>query len=222
MSPVPWHIATPIVFRYLRAAHVDGFFETGALRLSTVRRFRRHKDEQRGDGMEGYWYLVHRNHEGDGQSLTSWMQDTNEAYILSTSMRYRPELAKAFECDSYIRIDRTTPFARAVATKITGLLSGAEGPCVYQDHRIIEHDLGPLDPADIMSSDNPSEVDSETLTRLVNEKVGYRSLFLKESTYGAQVEYRFVWVTSPVAGDYLDIKVPEAIEFCSRPNILTE
>lgn len=150
------------------------------------------------------------------------MEDTNDAYILSTSMRYSQELAQAFESDSYIRIDRTTPFGRAVATKITGLLSGAEGPCFYQDHRIIEHDLGPLDPADIMSSDNPSEVNRETFARLVNEKVGYRSLFLKESTYAAQVEYRFVWVTSSAPDDYLDIKVPEAIEFCSRPNVVTE
>jgi len=42
-------------------------------------------------------------------------------------------------------------------------------------------------------------------------------LFLKESKYSAQCEYRFIWHThdTNVKG-YLDIQAPEARQFCTR------
>jgi hypothetical protein len=48
-----WYVKTPELFRYLNQIHIDEFFETGRLRLSSFQQFAKHPDEQRGDPEEG-------------------------------------------------------------------------------------------------------------------------------------------------------------------------
>lgn len=41
-------------------------------------------------------------------------------------------------------------------------------------------------------------------------------LFLKHHHYKHQNEWRFIWFVEGLIGDFIDIKVPEAIQYCSR------
>ena len=56
--------------------------------------------------------------------------------------------------------------------------------------------------------------------RRIQDALGHLPLFLKDKCFAQQAEYRLAWSVSgsvPVA-PFIDIKVPEAIPFCSRPS----
>src|ERR1041385_1726306 len=230
----PWTLFTPPVFRYLPTRYADEFFESGLLRLSSFRRFHQHTDEQRFDANEGNAILVHRNSEGTGQTAYVVASGGRNAYVLCGSMRDHSELMKRFEADSYIRINDTNAFATAVARHVPGLNAGAEGPCLYQEERSVLRDLGPLDfsgfgpgntstpSGPVIEITNPSPEQKAQIEKLFREPFGLYPLFLKHKTFAHQSEYRLIWLTSADAEGFLDIRAPEAIQFCSRPTIITE
>ena len=45
---------------------------------------------------------------------------------------------------------------------------------------------------------------------------------LKDKIFSHQVEYRYVWIVRNKEADFLDIKVPESVHFCEKPNELME
>jgi hypothetical protein len=56
--------------------------------------------------------------------------------------------------------------------------------------------------------------------RVIRQALGHVPFFLKDKSFADQSEYRLGWMVSqprPVP-PYIDIKVPEAIRFCSKPN----
>lgn len=219
----PWHICTPTLFRYLPATYVGAFFNDGSLRLSSFAVFKKHEDEQRFDDREGRTMFVHVTQQGGGQSLSAWGRHGLNAYVLCATMRHDEALMRNFGCDSYIRINDPTKFAVLLAKHVPGFLVGAEGPCLYQDKRIIERDLGyidldklPRDPSD------PTKPDKRAIDRFINDQMQLYPFFLKPRPYANQVEYRLLWVSPAAAEGFLDIKVPEAIPLCSRPNSLTD
>jgi hypothetical protein len=215
-----WNVCSPTLFRFLEKDFADAFFTDGSLRLSSFARFKKHSDEQRLDINEGKTFFVHRTEEGGGQTITAWATHGLNSYVLSTAMRFDHELMEAFECDSYIRINNPTKFGMAIAQKIPGLISAFEGPCLYQSKKIIEKDLGYIDPKNFKAPNN-EDLDKR-LTNYILQKMEHYPLFLKEKSYSHQMEYRFVWIIEGPTYDYLDIKVPEAIQFCSKPSELSE
>jgi hypothetical protein len=126
-----------------------------------------------------------------------------------------------FDCDSYLRIEDTLAFGQAVARRIAGYVGGAEGLCLYQRTRSIEGDLGYVD---VMraASDGTTTYDQQKLMDAVAALAGHAPLFLKEGTFAHQAEYRLFWFTDGPVPPYLDVKVPEARQFCSEPNERTE
>jgi hypothetical protein len=219
---LPWHICTPTVFRFLPAEYVQQFFADGSLRLSSFSQFKQHRDEQRLDLTEGQTCFVHRTERAGGQTFFARAHHGDNAYVLCTTMLYSRELMTAFNCDSYIRINDPTDFGVRVARHIPGFQAGAEGPCLYQDNKVIEHDLGYIDVSQFADPASPSQPNRERLERFINDQMKHYPFFIKHSSYSHQIEYRFVWITSSPTKDFLDVKVPEVISICSKPNSVTE
>jgi hypothetical protein len=217
-----WNICTPTLFRFLPGQYADAFFADGSLRLSSFSQFRKHENEQKLDRHEGKTMFVHQTNQGGGQTIEAFSTHGTNAYVLSTTMRYDAELMKAFGCDSYIRINRSMDFGVAIARHISGLVSAFEGPCLYQSMKIIEKDLGYVDVNRFRDPKNPQQIRKDLLSEFILSQMEHYPLFMKDETFAEQSEYRFVWITRNEPSDYLDIKVPDAMQFCSKPNHLTE
>lgn len=140
----PWTVRTPWVYRYLPAAYVDLFFETGELRLSSFAAFQKHKDEEREDRREGNNLLIHRTEQKGGQTVVINMDVGHDSYVLCGSALASRDLMAKFGCDSAIVIRDTTSFSNAVATQIPGFIGGLEGVCSYSKMKILMKDLGHL------------------------------------------------------------------------------
>lgn len=232
-----WNICTPTLFRLMDSKYVDAFFADGSLRISSFSKFHKHADEQRLDKGEGKTMFVHRTNQRGGQTITAWTIQGANAYVLSTSMRHDQDLLHSFNSDSYIRIKDSSAFGMAIARHIPHLVAGFEGACLYQERKIIKRDLGYIDLNQFQDPQNPLPVidqkeipysglplpsNNPKLTDYILSQLGHYSMFLKDKIFAHQSEYRFIWVTANNTEDYLDIKVPEAIQFCEKPSLITE
>jgi len=141
---------------------------------------------------------------------------------LNATMRFDKSLMESFECDSYFRIENSTKFGVAISKHIPDLIEGVEGPCLYQDKKIIEKDIGIIDVNQFKDPENPSQMREDVTRDFILSRLGHFPMFLKDKNYSHQVEYRFAWAVKKLVGDYIDIKVPEAIQFCRKPNELTD
>ncbi|MEI6452600.1 MAG: hypothetical protein WCP98_21970, partial [Actinomycetes bacterium] len=128
----PWTVFTPAVFRYLKSEYVEAFWADGSLRLSSFAQFATHADEQRHDASEGSASVICRTDDGGGQTIAARAVLGQNAYVLCGGTHHDPRLMKAFDCDSYIRIENPIAFGQAVARRISGFSGGAEGLCLYQ------------------------------------------------------------------------------------------
>jgi hypothetical protein len=216
----PWNVCTPTLFRFLEKQFVDQFFQDGTLRLSTFDKFKKHEDEQRLGKQEGKITFVHRTSQRGGQTLEAFAAHGQNAYVLCGAMRFENELMDAFNCDSYIRINDPTKFGMAISKHLPGFIAGFEGPCLYQANKIIEKDLGYIDLNSFKTQ--TGQVDMNKLQSFINHHMSFYPYFLKDKSYSHQMEYRLLWLTSSETNDYIDIKAPEAIQFCSMPSNLTE
>ena len=231
-----WNICTPVLFRFMDSKYVDAFFRDGSLRISSFSNFHKHNDEQRWDKGEGKAMFIHTTNQRGGQTLTVDIEQGINTYVLSTTMRYDEEFLHLFNCDSYIRIKDSSAFGMAIAKHIPNLISGFEGACLYQENKIITRDLGYIDINQFQDPQNPQPfIDQDNIPhdgrRLLPNKAfkdyifsitRHYTFFLKHKRFAEHAEYRFVWTTTNVTKDYLDIKVPEAIQFCERPDPLIE
>ena len=217
-----WHICTPALFRFLDKEYVDAFFKDGTLKLSSFAQFYKHKDEQRQDKNEGEAYFVEQTREKGGQTIEILSKHGNNAYILSSSMRYDKKLADLFKCDSYIKVKESTNFGIAIARHIPNLIVAFEGPCNYQAMKMLVKETHEL-PKDLEHFKNDSGLDIDKLKKsVIAQYPAHLPFFLKDNRYANQVEYRFVWVVNGKVEEPLFVKVPEAIQFCEKPNQLTE
>lgn len=215
-----WNISTPTLFRYLPKQFVDQFFSNGYLRLSSFSQFHNHTDEQRLDKQEGKTLFVHRTYQGGGQTFEALTEHGHDAYILSTSVRYGEDLLNKFG-DSYIRINHSTNFGVAISRQIPGLIAGFEGLCLYQNNKIIEKDLGYIN-LDMFKDSKHQNFNKSKLDGCINQQMKHYPMFLKDKIFVNECEYRFVWFTNNKISDYIDIEIPDAIQFCTPPNKLTE
>ena len=217
-----WNVCTPTLFRYLESNYVEAFFSDGSLRLSSFASFKQHEDEQRLDKTEGETSLSVRTQQPEPRLLFSRGSYGLNAYVLSTTMMHSEELKKAFNRDSYIRINDSTEFAIRIARHVPSLTTGFEGPCLYQTRKVINRSIDHMDTTQFHDQSDPSKPNRELLEKFTREQMAHYPFFLKHKFYSHQVEYRLLWMTSAPADGFIDIKVPEAIAFCSRPTELTE
>ncbi len=211
---------TPPIYRYLDKCFGEDFFSTGAIRLSSFRQFHQHSDEQRFDPLEGRTFFVHTNAEGTGQTITAEAEHGNNAYILCGSLTLDSELCAQFGEAYFIKINNSTSFAEAIAAHIPGIIDSHEMPCIYLRHKIFYTDIGHIEIPGLPDEVKACYYDDEELKQVLLRTMNRIPYFLKSHEYRHQIEYRFVWLTDHPVETHIDIVVPEAIPFCSRPSPL--
>lgn len=207
-----WRTFSPVVYRYMDRQYIDAFFEDGSLRLTSLAKCKQHTDEQRLDREEGSLRLITRCTE-TGAATFRELQMTDNPYILCTTLWHNEILMLDFGCNSYMRIHDPAEFGIRVSKHIPGFSSGGEGPCMYQHLRLIDVSLQQLTKPGASASEKH---DQSKVAALIQQY----AIFLKHKSFSHQAEYRLVWHSDiSTREDYLDIKVPEAIELCSREGV---
>jgi hypothetical protein len=204
----------PMVFRYLESEWVNAFFENGSLRLSSFSKFHRHQDEQRGDKKEGSNVVIALGKERQFIAMTEHGQD---AFVLSTSLIYNDKTYKDFNVDECFVIEKPLQFMDAIIKVIPAFKGINFGPCLYQPERTIKRSVPSFDSDSLKSDDDPNSQDMDKVNNLINQSGGLEVLFAKTNEYSHQHEYRMLWHThlDPMP-EYIDLIVPEAIQFCRR------
>ncbi len=206
-----WNVILPPVYRYLPKIHVDSFFETGELRLSSFAQFSQHSDEARNDANEGSSLLVAQ---GDGGTTSAFVVNGERAYILCGSFILSSEIMSKFPgCDAVIEITNPPNFAHEVARQLSGFRHGVSGYCIYANNRILKRVKN--GPHLTLPKDGGS-VDMKDILRDVGEIAKEEDLFIKKSKFAYQAEYRFVWNVDKREQDVIFLTAPKARQFCRR------
>jgi hypothetical protein len=207
----PWAVRTPIVTRYLETEWVDSFLAKGVLRLSSLKKFREHKDEERGDPGEG---LISQTINVPNGRHIFVGRTIQEAYILCTATIESPKLEASFDTSDGFRINDSIGFANAISMYIPGFIGGIEGPCTYQEPEALFKE-------ESVSIGHPGQ-SSEDVERFFDEyemnmAVHRRdALFTKPIRFAHQGEYRFIWFTNGLEQDFIEVACPEALKYCQR------
>lgn len=213
----PWTLRQPYVYRYLERQYVHEFFETGALRLSSFKKFAKHEDEARLDTQEGKGLVAHQHKIGKGQSITGYLVYGEDSYVLCGAMRHGVDIMAAFPgANSGFRINDTVRFADCIAHHIPGFKGGSEGPCIYLPKRIVHRNLGPVDETLLHDDNAPGQFSIEKMQNFLSELDSGDQCFLKHRGFGWQCEYRFLWQATQETNDHIFVSAPEAREFCTR------
>jgi hypothetical protein len=88
---------------------------------------------------------------------------------------------------------------------------------MYQDNTAINKNIGAMKPEDLMEQyKNPdgSGYKMEMLQAMAGSVGGIEEYFVKHSSHAQECEYRLLWATSQTADPTIDIKVPDARQFC--------
>jgi hypothetical protein len=215
LNPQTWRLAQPAVYRMLEARWSQEFLRTGEIRIPSFAALRTHPDERRIDRLEGYLQLEHEQTRSDGrvEYLHVTADYSPNGYVLSTTMSDSGAIAREFGADSYIAIQNSTGFARAIAQQIPGFVHGSEGPCIYLEGRTLRRDFGEL-PLEVLQ--HAGQRVRTLLTPAIAMELADAPFFLKAPAFAWQLEYRFVWVTDHPTDGYLALKVPDARRFCGR------
>ena len=211
-----WAIRRPYIFRYMPKVYVDAFFLDGTLRLSSFSAFSKHKDEQRMDKTEGNGILVNTDNEGTGQTVYALMSQGYDAYVLCGSTRYNSGLAEAFAADSGFRINDPTAFGCTIAKALPGFRAGLEGACIYVDDKTVNRKAGKIDLESMRIDPDNKELDMGKMLSTISGIAGDDMYFLKNMKYQHQDEYRLFWSAGHDINDFIEVKCPDAVQFCTR------
>lgn len=193
------------MLRFIDRQHVDTFFKTGEIRLSSFTRFSGHKDEQRRDS-EGRNIILGR---GPNSTIYAVVEHGMDAWVLCGAGARDPSLFRKFDADAAIQVFNTTGFGYAIAAKIPGLKAALEGYCYYTDHAI----EAKVDDS-LLEKVKVGAISMTQMAAELNEIGGATVFFRKRLKFRRQHEYRWIWLTKERVDDTLTIQVPEARQYC--------
>jgi hypothetical protein len=89
---------------------------------------------------------------------------------------------------------------------------------IYQDDTTIERNIGDLQADELIEKHkNPDgTLRMDMISEMASMTGGIEELFIKHSRYAQQCEYRILWASNQNVDSFIDIKVPEARQFCRR------
>jgi hypothetical protein len=216
-----WTLQSPRVFRYLDQEHIDRFFETGELRLSSFAQFSEHEDEERKD-QEGWTINIGLYEASDGPDKNVRVYNVSgagaDAYVLCGSLVESSDLLSAFRSTGYFVIEDPWGFATAVQRCIPGFVGGMQGHCIYSPRgRQIYRRLH-VSVIDLMERHrtHDGKTSMDVLPEIEAALSGPERLFHKTVRLRHQAEYRILWGTSSAVEPHLFVTCPEAREFCAR------
>lgn len=201
----PWKIRVPQLVRYMEKQYIDDFFESGRLRLSSFRACREaeHVGAARQDPMEGRFAGMVGN-----TAVVGLCGPT--AYLLCTSDLERADQARRHDRDSGVRIVRPLEFAQAISHHIKGFSGGELGACAYRDDKWNLTDETPFFPDEANMEASIDKHDRRVSSAMAN------TLFVKETRFAPEAEWRFIWWTTESQQLHLPIECPDAVRFCRR------
>ena len=206
----PWSIKTPALTRYIKNVHVEEFFESGKLRLSSFKRFRNNPDEEQGDTNEGRASAQIKTRNGNHAIVA---MNGQVAYVLCATTVESKNLEASFKTENGFRILNSLGFANCISAHIPGFVGGIEGLCSYRDSIAINKELSEdFPPPDSFPG---IEIWSAAYEKFVAQQ-SREAFFIKLSKYSQQAEYRFVWFAHGKEEEYIDIICPEARQFCQK------
>lgn len=207
----PWSIRLPTVVRYLETKYVDEFFNEGKIRISSFKKFRKYKDEEKGDVFEG---RVSMGIEAPNGRYAIAAINGQEAYVLSASTVESNNMKANFQADSGFQIINTLAFADCISRQIPGFDRSTQGFCLYRDSILLQKKTNiPIKPPE--PHGNMEEWAAEN-DRFISEQ-SVDAYFIKLSKYSHQGEYRFIWFAQgKEEKEHIDLYCPEATKFCER------
>jgi hypothetical protein len=212
------------LYRYLEKQHVEEFFSTGALLLTSYNRCRDHEDQARRDSHEGKYGFEFR---GEANSLAVSQTAGDRSYMLCTSLSSERYLMDSF------RIDQPNEFLSEVAKVLPNFVESRLGPCRYVWNRsairsMPDHEFMP-DAQRILAAARGEldanldevwhQVKSEFAQKISKNTsdIGY---FAKTLKYVSQAEFRMIWTVSEKTEEWIIVHCPKAIQYCTRNGLL--
>lgn len=210
-------VRLPKVYRYLNAKFIDEFFNTGKLKIGTFKRFREYPDEILGDKNEGRG-LLRATSDKENFSFNIHTPVGDNAYILCCSLINTDELRKKFNADSCFVINDPLKFSIAISKALNGFDHSRQGFCNYQEYRMIKKTLSGLSIDDMTDKEGRIIEDGRIEAKVFKSFDPIEIMFLKESRYSYQQEYRLTWTIDTRYHDLSKefILCKEAIEYCDR------
>ncbi len=206
-------------YRYLEEEYVNSFLEEGKLRLSSLEKFKKYKDKERGDKTEGRSMVIDYS-----KGTISFSQAKANAYILCGSSELNPSIAEALQRNSCLEIKSIHDFALRIGMKI-GALAYAFSKCFYENkERFLLEEKGFLPTG---RQGNGRSFRLHFLRKDVEEhpnmsEIQYlEEFFIKSKNYSHQKELRIIWLLDnkvQIEESY-DVVCPEAAYYCRKINI---
>lgn len=203
----------PMVFRYLEEEWVEEFFKDGSLRISSFSMFRKHSHQERSDIGEGKNVI-----QGNAEDISFYAttEHGNNAYVLSTSLISNQQLMKDFGVNSGFVIEQPFLFMQEVSKQIPDYLGIRFGPCLYLDNKTIRRTVN-TKLENLKQEGDIKGIDMNKMFSSIHNAGGQEVYFSKLTKYAHQHEYRMLWHSgSKSLPDYLDLKVPEARQYCRK------
>lgn len=213
------HVRLPHVYRYLNQEHIDSFFNSGTLRLSSFERFRKYPDEVRGDRGEAAGAITLKG--PDGSQFVVVTQASNDSYMLSASLESSEELQREFGANSHFIIKDPVQFCAAVANAIPGCTNCALGFCNYQEIREVRKVVPASPNMGVIDKDGAFTLGGAGWQQSLQEiqRNAIDLVFLKHVRHQTQAEFRFVWQVNSKyfqVHEFADITCKEAVQHCER------
>lgn len=208
----PFRLVIPPVYRYMQKEFASALMERGELRLSCIKTFQAHKDEARGDILEGSAHLLTRS--GNWTFMSS-VSVGDSSYIICGSHILSQDIQKQFSgADAVIEIFDPANFALAVSNQLAGFINGVSSHCIYTDRQTIERAIDEDVLAKVIKDDGTSIAINDMMAA-GNAIAQEDANFIKDRKFSPQAEYRFVWNVDREVTEHIDIKIP-GISFCCR------
>jgi hypothetical protein len=212
---------SPRLFRYLDQQHIDAFFDTGELRISSFELFLTHEDEQRYD-QEGRTINIGRYIDQADTTQSVHVYDVSasgaDAYVMCASVVESRELMGIFGVDGYFAIEDPWRFAAAIQQVVPAFTTGLQGHCMYSPRgREIYRHLD-ISAVDLMEQHKNADgtISMDVIPVIERALSGPERLFHKPTRYSLQAEYRILWGTTGDVEPHLVITCPEARQYCTR------
>ena len=216
----PWALRVPTFYRFMKTEHIEEFFETGLLMLSSYEKCKKHEDIRK-DGREGSCNF-HLENEGFAYSGVQRVGVTS--FMLCGSVNESDDLMSRFGVDNYLVITNVLGFADAVSRAVPGFLEGKLGACSYRSGRQISKKVASsleIDSTELLNAKTHEDItkafygSQKAMVDRINYELLDESFFIKDVAYEEEAEFRLVWRTSRKVGDGAKLDCRDAINFCT-------
>lgn len=200
------------VYRYMDQRHIDRFFTTGELKLSSFESNRKIEDEVRQDQREGHHqYQIVSRDRSKVQELHARVFNYHCMFCCSTDAD-TTKMMKRFGVDGCFEIFNTTGFGYEVARVLQSFSYGQEGFVQYTDTiksvLLLEQHLH------LPDLTLPFEIGHTFPYISALSEMDMEIMFRKRLRFVQDQEFRIVWRTAP--DHHLLILCPDALRFCRK------